>query len=296
MVADFSHFALWLAGLATVAQAYTQPVSSLIHAQVGWRLRQHQFEQRKGHAQFVARTDISPQVGDAPSGNSITKPGLNELVPAGTPYAITWTPTTSKCATVDLILLRGPSENIKYLSTIAEKVDNTGSYSWTPSKSLEPDTTHYGIQLICDESGAYQYTTQFGISNPGYSGSSASASGYGSASASGSDVVTSTRSVHLASSSSSSPSSAYVVPTSFHVPGNSTVAHATGTVSSHGLKTTHKPSTSTEVLTATNNPTVTDSASGKTSAPATATTNGAAAATAAMGFVGAAAAAAMYLL
>lgn len=113
-------------------------------------------------------------VGDTPSGNPIVKPSLGEVVPVGTPYTINWNPTTQ--GTVTLVLLRGPSTNVIPLYPIAEKVANTGSYVWTPSTSLEPDTTHYGIQLIVDATGQYQYTTQFGISNPSFGSSSSSSS------------------------------------------------------------------------------------------------------------------------
>ncbi|KAL9117319.1 MAG: hypothetical protein Q9187_006144 [Circinaria calcarea] len=109
-------------------------------------------------------------VGAEPSGNSIYEPALNEIVPAGEPYTITWDPTTT--GTVTLVLLRGPSTNILPLSLIADKIPNTGTYSWTPSTGLVPDTTGYGIQLIVDATGAYQYTSQFGISNSQYSISS----------------------------------------------------------------------------------------------------------------------------
>jgi len=135
---DFSLFALFTAGLAAIASAYHAPV------------------------------------GD-PSGNPITKPGLNEIVPVGKPYAITWTPTTTGAVT--LLLLRGPSNNVVPIGApIASGIDNTGTFEWTPSDTLEPDTTHYGIQLIVDATGQYQYTTQFGISNPGYKAVSSGAS------------------------------------------------------------------------------------------------------------------------
>jgi len=123
-----SVLAVFAAGLAAMASAYTTPV--------------------------VQST-----------GYSVFTPGLNEIVPAGKPYKITWEVSKPAQKTVTLILLRGPSTNIKYLSTIVEKTPNTGSFEWTPSLSLEADTTHYGIQLIVDEDGEYQYTTQFGISN-----------------------------------------------------------------------------------------------------------------------------------
>ncbi|MCJ1235053.1 hypothetical protein MMC14_003017 [Varicellaria rhodocarpa] len=105
-------------------------------------------------------------VGANPSGNAIYKPALNEVVPVNQAYTITWNPTIQ--GTVTLVLLRGPSTNILPLYPIVEKIPNTGSYIWTPSSSLQPDTTHYGIQLIDDQTGAYQYTSQFGISNPSY--------------------------------------------------------------------------------------------------------------------------------
>ncbi|KAI9664154.1 MAG: hypothetical protein M1829_006021 [Trizodia sp. TS-e1964] len=114
-------------------------------------------------------------VGD-PSGNAITKPGLGEIVPAGTPYTITWTPTTPTTGTVTLLLLRGPSANIVPLYPIVENTLNTGTFIWTPSTALEPDTTRYGIQLIVDATGQNQYTSQFGISNPSYSGGATNSS------------------------------------------------------------------------------------------------------------------------
>ena len=41
----------------------------------------------------IASALTAPASGD-PSGNPFIHPGLNELIPAGTTYAITWTPTT----------------------------------------------------------------------------------------------------------------------------------------------------------------------------------------------------------
>ena len=46
-------------------------------------------------------------VGDNPSGNPISAPGLNQIVPVGTPFTITWAPTTTTDF-VDIVLLRGP--------------------------------------------------------------------------------------------------------------------------------------------------------------------------------------------
>ncbi|KZF24477.1 hypothetical protein L228DRAFT_237402 [Xylona heveae TC161] len=141
----FSAFAFASAALATLASAYTTPK------------------------------------GDAPEGNPITKPGLNELVPAGTQYEITWNPTTD--GTVSLVLLRGPSTDVVPMYAIAEKIDNSGKFYWTPKDDLQPDTTHYGLEIIDDATGQYQYSTQFGISNKQYSGSSSSSSSAAASSA-----------------------------------------------------------------------------------------------------------------
>jgi hypothetical protein len=97
-----------------------------------------------------------------PQGNPITRP-LIEVVPACKPFQITWEPTTRN--TVSLILLRGPSSNVVPLGApLAVGIPNSGSFSWTPSADLEADATHYGLQLIDDVNGQYQYSTQFGIS------------------------------------------------------------------------------------------------------------------------------------
>lgn len=107
-----------------------------------------------------------PNYNLSPEGNAIIKPGLNEAVPVGKPYTVKWTPTTQ--GPISLVLLRGPSTNVKPLVTIAEQIPNDGSFTWTPSTELEPDVTHYGLLLVVEGSGQYQYSTQFGISNPDF--------------------------------------------------------------------------------------------------------------------------------
>jgi len=147
-------------------------------------------------AAFTAVSAVTPPVGD-PKGNAIVKPTLNELVPVGKPYTITWIPDTP--GTVSLLLLRGPSTNVVPIGApIAEGIENTGTYTWTPGPELEPDTARYGIQLIVDATGQYQYSTQFGISNPDYEGGESSTTGSATGTAtsatetSGSDYPTTT--------------------------------------------------------------------------------------------------------
>ncbi|KAM0720343.1 hypothetical protein Q7P37_004479 [Cladosporium fusiforme] len=107
--------------------------------------------------------------GTEPKGNPISQPGLNSIVDVDSAFTITWEPTTE--GTVSLVLLKGPAENLVPVYAIAEEIENSGSYSWDPKKTLEPSegAKGYGIQLIDDKTGQYQYTTQFGISNEDYS-------------------------------------------------------------------------------------------------------------------------------
>ncbi|PWY95486.1 hypothetical protein BO94DRAFT_127135 [Aspergillus sclerotioniger CBS 115572] len=118
----------------------------------------------------LASAYTTPNYSEDPSGNAIYTPSLNEIVAAGSPFEITWDPTTT--GTVSLVLLRGPSTDCVPIQTIVEDIDNTGKYSWTPSTTLEPDTSRYGILLVVEGTGQYQYSTQFGISNAYYSSSS----------------------------------------------------------------------------------------------------------------------------
>lgn len=115
-----------------------------------------------------------PDYSKDPQGNPIAYPSLNEQVPEGAPFKIQWDPTLGD--KVSLVLLRGPSSNVVPLETIVENIDNTGSYEWTPSTSLTVDTTHYGILLVVEGTGAYQWSTQFGISAAAGSSSSSSSS------------------------------------------------------------------------------------------------------------------------
>lgn len=103
-----------------------------------------------------------PDYSKGSEGHAIFTPGLQQQVPKCAPFDITWSKDAGDKVT--LVLLRGPSTNVQPIATIADSIENTGSYSWTPSTGLEVDTTHYGILLIVEGSGVYQYSTQFGIS------------------------------------------------------------------------------------------------------------------------------------
>jgi hypothetical protein len=111
----------------------------------------------------LASAYTQPDYTQNPSGNPIGLPGLNQQVPAGEPFTITWDPTTA--GTVSLILLRGPSTNVVPIATLADAIPNSGSFVWTPATTLEGDVTHYGLLLVVEGTGQYQYSTQFGIEN-----------------------------------------------------------------------------------------------------------------------------------
>lgn len=156
----------------------------------------------------LAAAQLHAPVGE-PSGNAITRP-LNEIVPACKPFTITWQPTTPN--TVSILLLKGPATNVvKFGPSLAEGIANSGSLTWTPSADLEATTgpNGYGIQLIDDVTGQYQYSTQFGISKEGCA------------------VVSS--SAPPASSGGYSATSALPPKTSAYPPSNSTLVYSTKT-------------------------------------------------------------------
>ena len=111
---------------------------------------------------------------------------MGSIVPAGSPFTITWTPTTT--GTVTIVLLKGPSTNVIPQYPIAQNIANSGSFTWTPATDLvpSPNDMGYGLQLIVDATGQYQYSTQFGISNAAYGSGSMSMSSSATGSATGS--------------------------------------------------------------------------------------------------------------
>ncbi|EAW17793.1 GPI anchored serine-threonine rich family protein [Aspergillus fischeri NRRL 181] len=205
----------------------------------------------------LAMAATKPDYTQDPTGNAILKPGLNELVPAGKQYTIEWDPTTT--GPVSLVLLRGPSTNVVPIETLADSIPNSGSFSWTPSTSLEPDTTHYGLMLVVEGTGQYQYSTQFGISNPDYSGST-------SKSSSTATTATETKSSSATESSSSKPSTTGTPETATTTAtSGSASADSTTTASETPATTLVTQSSTTNVPTSTVVVTVPNSSAGSSS-------------------------------
>jgi hypothetical protein len=114
----------------------------------------------------LAAAATTPDYNKAPQGNAVRSPSLNEQVPEGKAYTIKWDHDLGN--TVSIVLLRGPSTNVVPIATLAESIPNSGEFVWTPSTDLTPDVTHYGLLIVVEDAGAnhgaYQWSTQFGLS------------------------------------------------------------------------------------------------------------------------------------
>ncbi|KAK7534519.1 Ser-Thr-rich glycosyl-phosphatidyl-inositol-anchored membrane family-domain-containing protein [Phyllosticta citricarpa] len=129
-------------------------------------------------ALFTAGLATLVKAEDLPNGNAIYLPGTGSVVPVGKPFDITWNATSPYSGgTVSLYLCKGPSTNCVTVGPIVTGTENDGTYAWTPETSLEDSNgdTGYGMKIVFDSNGAYQWSTQFGISNKKSGSSSSSA-------------------------------------------------------------------------------------------------------------------------
>lgn len=78
------------------------------------------------------------------NGNAISAPTAGDIVEAGAPVEIVWNPTTE--GDVTLVLRKGDSNALDTLETIAEDIENTGTYTWTPSDELVA-SDDYAIEI-----------------------------------------------------------------------------------------------------------------------------------------------------
>jgi len=173
---------------------------------------------------------------------AIGKPGLAEIVPAGKPYTITWANDYLPNQPVEILLLHGPSENVvPFGAPLAVSAPNSGSFVWDVSTSIPPESTHYGLQIIAAD-GKYQFSVQFGISNPGFSSSS-------SVSASASATAASSGSVYVSKSASAAAVSTSPCSTSIYTSANATSVKPTGTgYSSHFTASTGYPVSNSSIV------------------------------------------------
>jgi hypothetical protein len=135
------------AGLATLAQAFTQP------GQQTW--------------------------------GPLLTPDTTDAVTQGKTFTVTWDPQDHPTdgVTVSLVLCHGPGSNcVLQDSAIVEKLPAAQkSYDWQVPCSLTPGvqstSTGYGMLIIVDGTGEFQYSTQFSVEANSACGSSSSTTG-----------------------------------------------------------------------------------------------------------------------
>lgn len=96
--------------------------------------------------------------------NPFTIPRSGFSFKAGEASDINWSPTTN--GTVSIILRSGPSSNFDHGEIVASHVSNTGTYSWTPSKSITLGL-NYVLEIVNDDNlEQTNYSPYFVINSP----------------------------------------------------------------------------------------------------------------------------------
>ncbi|KAK5074123.1 hypothetical protein LTR64_006732 [Lithohypha guttulata] len=134
-------------------------------------------------AGLVAAVSAFTQPVQPPTYGSLLRPDSNTPVTTGQTYEITWTPTPSTPdGTVSLVLCNGPSSNcVLQSSAIIERVPaSAGKYSWnvpcTLAEGVQSTASGYGMLVIEDGTGRFQYSTQFSVQKGASCSSSSSSS------------------------------------------------------------------------------------------------------------------------
>jgi len=191
---------------------------------------------------------------------ALLTPDTSDSVTQGKDFTITWDPASHPTdgVTVSLVLCHGPGSNCVLSDTaIAEGVPaDQKSYDWKVPCTLTPGvqstSTGYGMLIIVDGTGEFQYSTQFSVlENDACASSSGSGTVTSSATASTSSVTS------LISTITKSTSSGIVIPPPAYATGSSAsaswgnftaTAFPTGTLSGYLPGTTWIVSTSGSVV------------------------------------------------
>ncbi|KAI7074088.1 hypothetical protein KC352_g42215, partial [Hortaea werneckii] len=88
----------------------------------------------------------APLLALAQNAFKIPEAGLSAT--GGQPVDLQWDPTTD--GTVTLVLRSGSSNNLNEGTVIASSIENSGSYTWTPSNDLTRGSD-YTVQIVSDE-------------------------------------------------------------------------------------------------------------------------------------------------
>ncbi|OBT42626.1 hypothetical protein VE00_06066 [Pseudogymnoascus sp. WSF 3629] len=162
-------------------------------------------------------------------------------IAAGSPFTITWTPTTKSTVTLQLVHSdTGNADDLKPVSTIKAGITNSGSFTWTPDSSIV-NGEHYALKIVDDANpDEYNYTLQFPIKTDTQSAAPTSAS---STKAPTSTVAPSSSTTEESSTTSEETTATDVTTTSASsTTGASTTAHSTTT--SAPTTTSHAATTS----------------------------------------------------
>ncbi|KAI7335262.1 hypothetical protein KC315_g3344, partial [Hortaea werneckii] len=99
----------------------------------------------------------APLLALAQNAFNIPEAGLSAT--GGQPLDLSWDPTTD--GTVTLVLRSGSSNNLNEGTVIASNIDNSGSYTWTPSNDLTRGSD-YTVQIVSDDDPSVtNYTPYF---------------------------------------------------------------------------------------------------------------------------------------
>ncbi|BCS03814.1 GPI anchored serine-threonine rich family protein [Aspergillus luchuensis] len=171
----------------------------------------------------------------AASDNPFNVPEGGYTFTAGSPTTLTWDPTTN--GTVTLRLQWGAVFTTTTGDLIAGSIDNSGSYSWTPSADLAA-RSDYTVEIIDDDNtDDVNYTPRFSVSGAtgAVTTSTASSTTSSASSTSSSTDQTSTVSATTLSTTTSSASSST----------STTTAASNSTVSATSSKTASSSSSNT---------------------------------------------------
>lgn len=190
---------------------------------------------------------------------SLLTPNQDSPVTTGQTTTITWSNNAAPGSTVSLVLCNGPGANcVLQQNAIASGIPaDANSYSWSVPCSLPEGvattSTGYGMLIIVDKTGEFQYSTQFSVVKGASCGSSGSSSTTTSASVtssvSGRPISSSTSSGWYTWTSSNSSTPAYTASsTKYTTPASlttSAVVTSKAPVTSAAATATNQPSTYT---------------------------------------------------
>ncbi|KAK4619618.1 Ecp44 [Fulvia fulva] len=123
---------------------------------------------------FLGLTSAYTQPKQPPSWGALTRPDTTHPVTKGVPFRVTWD-YKAPAKTVSLVICRGPPTNCKPdpqpIKGGSRVPASQGYVDWTPACHLPPGKagtqSGYGMLVIVDETGEFQYSTQFSVlANP----------------------------------------------------------------------------------------------------------------------------------